>query len=126
MAKFLSKEWFAAVAELFETAGELNVPAEMAAIKVNVTVEDVCLAVNGGVIEEGPIANPDIEMVMPAHYLYDLIVRGDWTVGMKGYMKREIKVSGNMRKLLPLQAYKPSLELESLRQKIEELTELDG
>jgi len=42
---------------------------------------------------------------------------------MKGWVARKIKVSGNMRKLIPLQVYKATASQESLRKQIESITE---
>jgi hypothetical protein len=42
---------------------------------------------------------------------------------MKGWVGRKIKVTGNMRKLIPLQVFKPTDAQERLRRRIEEITE---
>ena len=45
------------------------------------------------------------------------------SVGMRGYIKRHIKLSGNMKKLIPLQVYKPSQPTIDFCKKIAEFTD---
>jgi hypothetical protein len=127
MAIFLSDEWFDAVRGLTAEAGELNIPKAMKDVVVNLHIETssetILLCMKGGLMEKGHVEKPDVTMHMPEDYAHGLLVRGDWSVGMKGYVARKIKVSGNMRKLIPLQLYKPSPELDALRKKIEAMTE---
>jgi hypothetical protein len=61
-------------------------------------------------------------MSMPSDYARRILVAGDWSAGMKGYIARKIRVSGNMRKLIPLQVYKPTPSQIALRQEIEGMT----
>jgi hypothetical protein len=61
--------------------------------------------------------------VRPASRSRKVLVAGDWSAGMKGYITRKITLSGNMRKLIPLQVYKPTRGQEALRREIERITE---
>jgi hypothetical protein len=127
MPKFLSTEWFENVEQLTRDAGELNIPKSMKDVVVNLFIDtdegEKTMCMKGGLITREHINNPDVNMWMPADYAKGLLVKGDWSVGMKGYVARKIKLDGNMRKLIPLQLYKPSKELEELRKKIESITE---
>jgi len=127
MPKFLSDEWFATIEKLIKEAGELNIPKAMKEVVVNLYIEtgegEKTMCINGGLIEREHAKNPDVNMWMPSEYAMGLLVRGDWSVGMKGYVARKIRLNGNMRKLIPLQLYKPSRELDELRKKIEAATE---
>jgi hypothetical protein len=62
-------------------------------------------------------------MSMPDDYAYKLLVKNDWSVGMRGYIKRKIKLSGNLKKLIPLQVYKPSKDSVALTERIAAITE---
>jgi hypothetical protein len=42
---------------------------------------------------------------------------------MKGYIARKIRLQGDMRKMIPLQLYKPSEVQNALREAIQRLTE---
>ena len=127
MVGFISDEWFEKVAELTKATGELQVPKSMANIIVNLKVPgesgEVELCLNHGIIQKGHLDTANVTMAMPAEYAYAILVKGDWSVGMKGWMKRKIKISGDLRKLMPLQMYKPSSAQEELRNKIDEITD---
>ena len=127
MPKFLSDEWFAKVEELTKAAAGLEIPKAMKDVVVNLTVStgggEVPFSMNGGIIRKGLAATADVEMSMPAEYALSIMIKGDWSAGMKGWVARKIKVSGNMRKLIPLQVYKPTVSQESLRSQIESITE---
>jgi hypothetical protein len=128
MVKFLSEEWFTQVKQFQDAAGNLNAPKAMAALTVNLTIEqpdgNVEMAMNGGSIQKGFLQTADVDMLMPVDYAFKLLVKGDWSVGMKGYIKRKIKVSGALRKMLPIQtSYHPSETQEQVRKKIESITD---
>jgi hypothetical protein len=127
MPAFLSEEWFAKVTELTREAGDFEVPKAMGDVVVNLYIEtsrgEVQLCMRRGVIRQGEEAQPDVRMWMPAEYAYRILVAGEWSAGMKGYITRKIRLSGNMRKLIPLQVFKPSAAQEALRRKIEAVSE---
>ena len=112
MVEFLSNEWFSKINELYKTAGDLQMPDSLTSVTVNLTVKvakgEVEMAINKGIIQKGFVEGADVDMSMPAEYAYKILVLNDWSVGMRGYIKRHIKLSGNMKKLIPLQVYKPS------------------
>jgi hypothetical protein len=125
---FLSPEWFGKVAELTEVAGDLEIPKAMEDVVVNLTVlipgGEVAMSLDRGIIRPGHAEEPDVRMQMPRDYAYKILVAGDWSAGMKGYIARKILLKGNMRKLIPLQVYKPSAAQTALREAIQRLTEL--
>ena len=127
MAKFLSDEWFSKVDELTKAAAGLDIPKAMKDVVVNLMVSgsdgEVPICMDGGIIRKGHAANADVQMSMPAEYALSIIIRGEWSAGMKGWVARKIKVSGNMRKLIPLQVYKATASQETLRKLIESITE---
>ena len=70
MTAFLSDAWFDKVAELTAAAGDLNTPATLANIVLNITVTgteqgNVDLAINGGKLEKGHNANASTTLTMP-------------------------------------------------------------
>jgi hypothetical protein len=127
MAEFLSDEWFVKVDELTKAAGDLQIPKAMADVTVNLKVEtakgEVQMCMNRGIIQKGSISDADVNMSMPAEYAYKILVQNDWSVGMRGYIKRKIKLSGNMKKMIPLQVYKPSQPCIELTKKITVITD---
>ena len=127
MVEFLSDEWFSKVAEMYKTAGDLKMPDSLTSVTVNLTVKtanaEVKMAMNRGVIQKGFVDGADVDMSMPAEYAYKILVLNDWSVGMRGYIKRHIKLSGNLKKLIPLQVYKPSQPTIEFCKKIAEFTD---
>ena len=127
MAEFLSDEWFAKVDELTKAAGDLQMPKAMTEVTVNLKVEtskgEVQMCMNRGIIQKGFVSGADVNMSMPAEYAYKILVQNEWSVGMRGYIKRKIKLSGNMKKMIPLQVYKPSQPTVELTKKIAGITD---
>ncbi|HET8730543.1 MAG TPA: SCP2 sterol-binding domain-containing protein, partial [Moraxellaceae bacterium] len=108
MAAFLTDEWFTKVAELTAAAGNLNVPPVLAGLALNVTVTglpqgnvDMCL--NGGNFEKGHNAASPTKLTLPADLLRKIFLEGDAAAGMQGFMSGQIKVEGDMSKLMALQ-----------------------
>jgi hypothetical protein len=130
--EFLTDQWFTKVAEVSGAAAAagLEIPPAMKDVVVNLTVEtprgSVQMCMEHGFMVKGHREKADVEMQMPADYAERILVVGDWSAGMKGYIARKIKVSGNMRKLIPLQVYKPTPSQVTLRQEIERLTSPAG
>ncbi len=126
--RFLTPEWFEKVAELTTAVGNLEVPKAMKDVVVNLSIQtaegEVALCMDRGIIRPGSAEEPDVHMQMPRDYAYKILVAGDWSAGMKGYIARKIHLQGNMRKLIPLQLYKPSAAQTALREAIQRLTEL--
>jgi len=125
--RFLSTEWFGKVAELTAAAGDLEVPGAMKDVVVNLCIQapegEVALCMDRGIIRPGQAEEPDVRMQMPRDYAYKILVAGDWSAGMKGYIARRIHLQGNLRKLIPLQLYKPSAAQTALREAIQRLTD---
>jgi hypothetical protein len=127
MQKFLSDEWFINVEKTVKELPGLDIAKAMKDVIVNLTLKtgsgEVLMRIDRGIIIKGHSDAADVQMSMPEDYAYKLLVIGDWSVGMKGYVARKISVSGNMRKLIPLQVFKPTNSQVELREKIKSFTE---
>lgn len=128
MAVFLSDDWFAKVSELTAAAGNLNVPPALAALALNVTVTggpdgNVDLCMNGGNFEKGHNAGSLTKLSMPAALLRKIFLEGDQAAGMQGFMSGQIKVEGDMSKLMAMQTARPSEEQKNLIKQILAATE---
>lgn len=128
MAAFLSDDWFAKVNELTAAAGNLNVPPSLASLALNVTVAgapggsvDMCL--NGGNFEKGHNPSAPTKLNMPADLLRKIFLEGDSAAGMQGFMSGQIKVEGDMSKLMAMQSARPSEEQKVLLKQILAVTE---
>lgn len=128
MNKFLSDEWFIEVEKAIKESPDVEIAKAMKDIVVNLTLTtgsgEVQMRIDRGFMIKGLSENADVQMSMPEDYAYKLLVLGDWSVGMKGYVARKISVSGNMRKLIPLQVFKPTPSQNDLREKIKSFTEV--
>lgn len=127
MAAFLSEEWFAKVAELTAAAGNLNVPAALANLALNLTVSglpqgNVDIALNGGNFQRGHVDGAGTKLTLPADLLRKIFLEGDQAAGMQGFMSGQIKVEGDMSKLMALQSARPSDEQKALFKQILALT----
>lgn len=127
MAAFLSDEWFAKVAELTAAAGNLNVPSTLANLALNLTVTgtasgDVDINMNGGNFEKGHNAAAGTKMILPADLLRKIFLEGDQAAGMQGFMSGQIRVEGDMSKLMALQSARPSAEQQALFKQVLAIT----
>jgi hypothetical protein len=128
MAAFLSDAWFSKVSELTAAAGNLNVPPALASLALNVTVSglpngNVDLALNGGNFEKGHNAAAPTKLSLPADLLRKIFLEGDQAAGMQGFMSGQIKVEGDMSKLMAMQTARPSDEQKALLKQILAITE---
>lgn len=127
MAAFLSQEWFAKVDQLTAAAGDLNVPAALANLVLNVTATgapdgNVDMALNGGKFERGHNAAGGTKLTLPADLLRKIFLEGDAAAGMQGFMTGQIKVEGDMSKLMAMQSARPSEQQKALFKQILGLT----
>jgi len=126
--KFLSAEWFDKVAELKSAAGDLEVPAAMHDLVINITVTgtdfgDVDIALHSGMIEKGHHANAPTKMTLPVDLAHRLFIDNDQSAGMQGFMSGQIKIEGDMSKLMAMQTVQPSSSQKALQKQILEVTE---
>ena len=127
MPRFLSDEWFAMVDEVNTAAGDPEITPAMKAVIVNLDVGDgdavVKMRMDRGLIRKGHAENADVQMSMPSEYAHSILVAGDWSAGMKGWMARKIKLNGSIKKLIPLQVHTPTDDQVALREKIQASTD---
>ncbi|MGB3621016.1 SCP-2 sterol transfer family protein [Ketobacter sp. MCCC 1A13808] len=121
--KFLSDEWFAKVDELKAAAGDIEVPASMADLVINLTVTgtdsgDVDIALNAGMIEKGHKDGAPTKMILPVDLAQRLFIDNDQSAGMQGFMSGQIKIEGDMSKLMAMQTVQPSADQKALQKEI--------
>lgn len=126
--KFLSDEWFAKVEELIAAAGDLEVPAALADLVLNVTVSDAAdgdveLCLDGGNMKKGHQDGAPTTLVLPEDLARRLFIENDQSAGMQGFMSGQIKVEGDMSKLMAMQTAQPSGPQIELQKQILEITE---
>ncbi len=125
--EFLSDEWFAKVDELRAAAGDIETPAALAGLVINITVTggpsgDKEMALVGGMLEAGHHGDAATTMFLPADLAKRIFVDGDQSAGMQGFMTGQIRIEGDMSKLMALQTAQPTPSQLALAQQIKEVT----
>lgn len=128
MAKvdFLSDEWFSKVKELREAAGELDIPAIIQDLVLNVTVTDgdkaIDMCMNAGSLQQGHVDGAATKMTLPKDLALRLFIENDKSAGMQGFMAGQIKIEGDMSKMMAMQSVEATPKQEELRKTIVEIT----
>ncbi|MBL7249187.1 SCP2 sterol-binding domain-containing protein [Alloalcanivorax sp. C16-2] len=124
--EFLSDEWFAKVKEIRESAGDVEAPAALADLVINIKVNtddgEKHLSLVGGMIEEGQHEDAATTLILPADLAKRIFIEGDQSAGMQGFMSGQIKVEGDMSKLMSLQSAQPTDEQKQLMKQIQDVT----
>lgn len=131
--QFLSKEWFDQVlalrAEAEATLGADGIPAEVKLVKLNICVPHVQgemkFSLKDGDAQMGHIDDADTKVTVEYDVARRLIIEGDVSAGMQAFMAGQIRVEGDMSKLLVLQqqlAAPPTPEQLALRKRVIEFT----
>ena len=125
--KFLSDEWFDKVEELKAAAGDLEVPVALHDLVVNLVITgtdwgDREINLNAGNLEKGHHANAPTKLTLPIDLAHRLFIDNDQSAGMQGFMSGQIKVEGDMSKLMAMQTAAPSAKQKELQKQILEIT----
>ena len=126
---FLSDGWFAAAKQIRQEAGDI-VPEGGNQITLNVTVtdapdgdQDVHLA--NGSFDRGHVDDAPTKATVPYDVARRLFVEGDQQAAMEAFMSGQLKVEGDVTKLMAMQsaALAPTPQQLELQKKLREITE---
>jgi hypothetical protein len=124
--EFLSDEWFARVDELIAAAGDLQIPAAMKEVEVNVTVTsprgDVALFMKEGLFTRGHQPGAPTRLSLTADLARKIFVDGDAAAGVQAFLAGEMVVEGDLAKLVAMQTVEPSEPQHRLTRRIAEIT----
>ena len=124
--EFLSPEWFAKVDELIATAGDLQIPAAMKEAEVNVTVTSAAgetrLFMKDGLFFQGHQPTAAAQVTVSSELARKIFVDGDAAAGVQAFLGGEMKVEGDLAKLVALQTVEPSEPQKRLTKQIAEIT----
>ena len=87
---------------------------------VNDGDRDMCM--NAGNIEKGHKDGAPTTLTLPADLARRLFIENDQSAGMQGFMSGQIKVEGDMSKLMAMQTVQASEKQQALQQQIVEIT----
>ncbi|MFP5441263.1 MAG: SCP-2 sterol transfer family protein [Gammaproteobacteria bacterium] len=126
-AKFMTDAWFTEVEALIAAAGDLEAPPALHDLVLNVTVTgttegDKEMAIVGGKFQKGHSANAPTKMTVPVDLAHRLFIDNDQSAGMLGFMSGQIKIEGDMSKLMVMNTVQPSAKQKELQGKIKGIT----
>jgi len=126
--KFLSDEWFAKVEEMRSAAGDLEVPEALANTVINVNVDRegsdaIQVHLKDGNFERGHNDAAEVTLGVNETLARKIFLENDQAAGMQAFMAGEIKIEGDMTKLMALQTATPSDKQKTLLKQIVEITE---
>ena len=124
--QFLSDEWFTEVDRLIAAAGDLQIPAAMKAVEVNVTVTSPTgstdLFMKDGLFTRGHQASAPTKLTIPADLARKIFVDGDTAAGVQAFLEGKMQVEGDLAKLVAMQTVEPSEPQKQLTKRIAEIT----
>ena len=123
---FLSDEWLTEVKKLADEAGA-DAGAMPGGVTLNVVVTggpegDRELHVDQGVFSSGLLPDAPTKLTVPFDVAKKMFVEGNQQAGMQAFMSGQIKVEGDMTKLMAMQGQQPGPGAADLQKKVQELT----
>lgn len=126
MQAFLSDAWFDEVQKLIAAAGDLNLPAPMKNVKVNVTIKrasgDVPVFLQDGVVAKGHREGADATITLDEALAKKLFVEADAAAGVQAFMLGQLVIEGDLGKVVAMQTAEPSAQQVALAKKIAAIT----
>jgi hypothetical protein len=123
---FLSDAWFTEVDALVAAAGDLQIPEAMKAVEINLTVTspagDIPLNLEQGLFKRGHKAGASTTLTLDFDLARKIFVEGDAAAGMQAFMAGQIKVDGDLSKVMAMQMSPPSEPQKALTKKIAAIT----
>jgi hypothetical protein len=123
---FLSDEWFQQVDQLVAAAGDLQIPAAMKVVEVNVTITaphgDTALFMKDGLFTRGHRAGVATTLTLPQELARKIFVDGDTAAGAQAFFEGVIRVDGDLAKLVAMQTVEPSEPQQRLTRQIAAIT----
>lgn len=123
---FLSDPWFDKVDELVAQAGDLDIPAAMKDLEVNVTIKtaagEVPVFLKDGLFKRGHQAGVATKLTLPDTVARKIFVEGDVSAGIQAFLTGEIQVEGDLAKVVAMQTVEPSAKQQELTRRVAAIT----
>jgi expansin (peptidoglycan-binding protein) len=123
---FLSPEWFTAVDALIAAAGDLKIPAAMAAAEINVTITsprgEKQVYVKDGRLFQGHRDAAPTAITLPEELARKVFVEADTAAGIQAFLAGELVATGDLKSLVAMQMEEPSAEQKALAKRIAAIT----
>lgn len=123
---FLSDEWFDKVDELVAAAGDLEIPQAMRDVELNVTVTspdgDTALFMKDGLFQRGHRPGVATSLQLSADLARRIFVEADVAAGVQAFLAGEMKVEGDLAKVVAMNTVEPSEPQKRLTREISAIT----
>ncbi len=127
-AAFLSDTWFDKVAALTASTSDLEVAPGLKGMKINVSVNDngrqVEMCLDEGQFKKGHVADAPATLILTRDLAYKILIQNDQSAGMQGFMSGDLRVEGDMSKIMALQSVTPSASQKALLNQIKSETQV--
>jgi hypothetical protein len=106
---FLSDPWFDEVDKIRTELGDPEVPAAMKDLTINIVVTggpdgDREIRMQGGSFERGLAADAPTKLTVPFDVAKAIFIEGNQQAAMQAFMSGQIKIEGDMSKIMAMQA----------------------
>jgi hypothetical protein len=123
---FLSDAWFDAVDTLIAAAGDLHLPPAMKDVELNVTIvspdKQTEVFLKDGLFKRGHKAGVPTTITLDAGLARKLFVDADAAAGVQAFLSGELKVEGDLAKVVAMQTAEPSEQQKQLAKRIATIT----
>jgi hypothetical protein len=124
---FLSDAWFAELDALVAAAGDLQVPAAMKAVEINVTITaptgDTLAYVKDGLLYRGHREGAPTSLRLGADLARKIFVEADTAAGIQAFLAGEMIAEGDLAKLVAMQMEEPSAPQRQLAAALARITQ---
>jgi len=123
--EFLSDEWFTEAKKLADEAGADTSGAGDLTLNIVVTggpSGDREIHMANGEFAQGLVDGAPTKMTVPYEVAKSVFIEGNQQAGMQAFMQGQIKVEGDMSKLMAMQTQQPSAAQQELQAKLKEIT----
>ena len=125
--EFLSEDWFTEVDKLREEFKDMEPSASVADMKLNIVVTgapsgDTEVHMAGGEFGRGLIDDAPTKLTVPYDVAKSVFVEGNQQAGMQAFMQGQIKVEGDMSRLMAMQSQTPDPNQQKIQERIKEIT----
>jgi hypothetical protein len=124
--EFLSDAWFDEVDTLIAAAGDLQIPTEMRAVEVNITVKspagDRRLHLRDGLFARGHRDGAPTSLALSVELARTIFLDGNTAAGAQAFLAGEMTAEGDLAKLVAMSTVEPSGPQKALTTRIAAIT----
>jgi hypothetical protein len=123
--EFLSDDWFVAAKKIADEAGADAAQAGDLTLNIVVTggpSGDKEIHMANGEFEQGLVDGAPTKLTVPYEVAKAVFIEGNQQVAMQAFMQGQVKVEGDMSKLMAMQTQQPGPGQAELQAKLKEIT----